>query len=169
MFALGLPLLLGGALHVGLRVEIARQQERNHVLDREIARIDARIPEIKDFERRKEHLLEHMDVYQQLRRNVHKGFIKILPDLSRRVPEGTSLTRIHFMSDNGFGGQELLLVGEAMSNDHVRSLVHALSPYPLSRDPEIRITQAASPDASVGFMVKLVTRVVEDPPEEEAP
>ena len=96
--AAGLPLIICAGIYIWLIIQIDNQQERNHILKEEVARINPLIREIVDLERSKEQLLELMRAYEMIRENSNSGFIEIIPELSKRIPQGIALQKINFLT-----------------------------------------------------------------------
>ena len=95
---------------------ISYQQNRNQYLQNEINILNGRISEIKDLRKKKEQLLERMEVIQNLQGN-RPVIVRVFDQLTRVVPEGI------YFKDLKLKGDKLTLVGMAESNGRISALM----------------------------------------------
>lgn len=72
---------------------ISYQNERNGILDKEIALLDEKIGEIKGLERQKERLLARMEIIERLQKS-RPEVVHLFDELVRTLPDGVYLTSL---------------------------------------------------------------------------
>lgn len=72
---------------------ISYQNERNGILDKEIALLDEKIEEIKGLERQKERLLARMEIIERLQKS-RPEVVHLFDELVRTLPDGVYLTSL---------------------------------------------------------------------------
>ena len=78
-------------LHIGGMIDY--QESRNDYLNKEIARVDEKIKEIRELESQKKQLLNRMDVIQDLQTQ-RPLVVHMLDELVRTLPEGLYLSSV---------------------------------------------------------------------------
>jgi len=166
--AAGLPLILCAVWYSWLSIQIDDQQERNHILEEEIARIDPLIREIKDLERWRQELLDLMRSYEEIRRSSGSDFIEIIPELSKRIPQGITLQKVTFpIYDGIYGKSELYFEGEALSKEHVQALQEAMGISEIFIELTLEFIEDPVPGKLLKFGMRLKTSLSEEPLSEE--
>lgn len=138
---LGLIALLGaGLVLLGDRVvnnQMENQKARNNYLTSNIKELDKQVAEIKDLERRRNQLLERMEVIQRLQGN-RPIIVRVLDQLVRTVPDGV------FYSSLSTKEKSISITGVAESNNRVSSLMRRLDASDWLANPNLDKVKAAS-------------------------
>ena len=108
-----------GAVHLYYVQEIEFQQKRNALLERETAKLDKKIKEIKNIESEKDRLLARMQIIQQLQSS-RPEIVHLLDEFVTTLPEGVYYTSVQQK------GRALNIQGVAQSNARVSSLMRQL-------------------------------------------
>ncbi|MCB1616255.1 MAG: PilN domain-containing protein [Pseudomonadales bacterium] len=98
---------------------IGGQNSRNSMLQSEIAVLDQKVEEINKLKRKKDDLLERMQVIQNLQGN-RPLIVHIFDELARTVPDGVFYSRMERKGD------KIFLEGTAEANSRVSSLMRRL-------------------------------------------
>jgi type IV pilus assembly protein PilN len=121
-----------GFIHVqGL---IDHQKNRNRFLEREIAKVDEQIREIKELERTRQKLIARMKVIEDLQVS-RPQIVHLFDELVTVVPDGAYLTQ---MTQRG---RNLVLNGLAQSNARVSTYMRNIETSPWLNDPKLRIIE----------------------------
>lgn len=114
---LGMALLAGLAVvywHMMILQQIDHQNNRNALLKAEIARVDKKIVEIKDIEKRRAQLIARMNIIQDLQVS-RPQIVHLFDELVETVPEGAHLVSLDQR------GSAVTMKGRAQSNARVSS------------------------------------------------
>jgi type IV pilus assembly protein PilN len=146
-------------IHVGGMIEL--QSQRNKFLEEEIAKVEAKIVEIKTIETKKEQLLARMSIIQQLQMR-RPAIVHVFDELAKAVPSGMYLANV--------SQQEKLLVieGVAQSNARVSAFMRNLDASDWFANPQLEVIEANSKDLARTSHFKLsVNQVGSDSDAEE--
>ncbi|SEA22543.1 PilN domain-containing protein [Microbulbifer marinus] len=99
--------------------QIANQNERNQILQTEIAALDKQVREIKDLKKRRQELIDRMRVIQELQGNRPLA-VRYFDEMVRSAPEGLWLTNLKR------SGKSMEIAGVAESNNRVSSFMRNL-------------------------------------------
>jgi len=99
--------------------QIESQHSRNQLLKTEIAKLDKQVAEIQELKKRRQDLLDRMQVIQELQGN-RPEIVKIYDEFVKAVPDGVYFTKM-IRKDN-----LISLVGYAESNNRVSALMRQL-------------------------------------------
>ena len=99
--------------------QIANQNERNQLLQTEIAALDKQVKEIKDLKKRRQELIDRMRVIQELQGNRPLS-VRYFDEMVRAAPEGLWLNNLKRT------GKTLYISGVAESNNRVSSFMRSL-------------------------------------------
>jgi type IV pilus assembly protein PilN len=102
--------------HLFMEGLIDYQESRNNYLGREIKRVEAQIKEIEDLEKKKQRLIDRMNVIQELESNRPK-IVHLFDELVKQLPDGVYFTALEQKND------KLTLEGIAQSDARVSSLM----------------------------------------------
>jgi type IV pilus assembly protein PilN len=141
-------------IHVGSLVEL--QSHRNKFLEDEIAKVEAKIVEIKAIEAKKQQLLARMSIIQQLQTR-RPAIVHVFDELAKAVPSGMYLTNV--------SQQDRLLVveGVAQSNARVSAFMRNLDASDWFVNPRLEVIEANSKDLARTSHFKLsVSQVVSE-------
>ncbi|MCK9468740.1 MAG: PilN domain-containing protein [Porticoccaceae bacterium] len=117
-----------------ISARLDNQVSRNQLLQQEVAKLDKQVGEISELKRRKQDMLERMEVIQSLQAN-RPDIVRIFDELVRATPEGVFLVELRRV------GEAISITGYAESNNRVSSFMRNL-------------------DASYKFVEPNLTRVV---------
>ncbi|TNE80928.1 MAG: pilus assembly protein PilN [Gammaproteobacteria bacterium] len=142
-----------------VNVQISNQESRNQLLKTEIAKLDKQVAEIKELKKRRQDLLDRMQVIQELQGN-RPEIVKLYDEFVRSVPDGVYFTEMKY-KDN-----RISLVGYAESNNRVSALMRRLDLSYKFSEPNLTKVQADQMLGEDGsrfeMRVKVITTPVED-------
>ncbi len=124
--------VIGLATHVYMAGMIDYQESRNRYLDGEIRKVDAKIKEISELEKKKEQLISRMRVIERLQSN-RPEVVHIFDELVRLVPEGLYIVDLTQKSSN------LTLKGQTQSNARVSAFMRALDESSWFETPALKV------------------------------
>lgn len=116
LISLAITALVVLGVHLFMEGEIAYQESRNNYLQAEIKKAEAQIQEIEELDKKKQRLIERMNVIQELEES-RPQVVHLFDELVKQVPNGvyfTSLTQ---------KGNKVTLEGVAQSDARVSSLM----------------------------------------------
>ncbi len=113
---------------------IDNQRDRNRFLEREIARVDKQIAEIKELERTRQKLIARMKVIEDLQVS-RPQIVHLFDELVTVVPDGAYLTGATQR------GRALTLNGRAQSNARVSSYMRNIDASPWLANPKLSIIE----------------------------
>ncbi len=120
------------------RLENARienQQERNQLLKTEIAKLDKQVAEIRELKKRRQQMLDRMQVIQSLQSN-RPEIVKIFDEFVRSVPDGVYFEKMERK------GSAISLVGYAESTNRVSALMRKLDAAEKFANPNLTVVEA---------------------------
>lgn len=154
--------MLGGALIMGLlAVGVAifhwdglkeDQSNRNQLLEREIAALDAKIKEIEALQATREQLLQRKQIIEQLQSS-RTQMVHMFDELVRTLPDGVRLTSMKQSA------QTLEIEGMAQSNARVSAYMRNIEKGGWIRKPDLKIVQATTPDKSARYRFSLTANL----------
>lgn len=127
-----LMVVILGLAYMRVSAMIEHQGDRNKLLEREIAKLDEQIKEIKDLRRQRDALLARMRVIQQLQSN-RSQVVHVFDDLARKLPEGM------YLSTFKQAGNKFIITGMAQSNARVSAFMRALDSSNWFTNPELDV------------------------------
>lgn len=135
--ALALLLSAGILLFVHLQIQsmIEYQNQRNKLLETEVALFDKKIKEIEELEAKKKRLISKMEVIQQLQTS-RPEIVHLFDELARTIPEGV------YLSDFTQADKNLTMNGIAQSNARVSAYMRNLESSPWLQDPMLNIIES---------------------------
>ncbi|WP_428819814.1 PilN domain-containing protein [Microbulbifer sp. MCCC 1A16149] len=110
--------------------QIANQNERNQLLNTEIAALNKQVREIKDLKKRRQELIDRMRVIQELQGNRPLA-VRYFDEMVRAAPEGLWLTHLKRT------GKTLKVSGVAESNNRVSSFMRSLDQSEWFQSPNL--------------------------------
>lgn len=138
---LGLTAVIGAGLmlasHLVISGYMSNQETRNQKLKTEIAAVDKRIIAIKDIDKRKQALLDRMEIIQQLQRS-RPEIVHIFDELVTTLPDGLHLTKLTQ------SGNKLTLTGKAESDARVSNYMRNLEASPWLTNPKLSVIESKS-------------------------
>jgi type IV pilus assembly protein PilN len=113
------------------------QEERNKILQNEIALLDKIIVDIKAIEEKKSKLLAKIDLIQKLQES-RPEIVHLFDEIPKTTPDGIYITK--FIQT----GPELIFEGKSQSNARISAFMRALEASPWLQTPTLNVIQ--SPD-----------------------
>jgi type IV pilus assembly protein PilN len=113
---------------------IAHQQDRNTVLQEEIAKLDKQIEEINGLDAQKRRLLARMEIIERLQRS-RPEIVHVFDEIVRVLPEGVYLTYLKQT------GQKFEFRGVAQSSTRVSTLMRNIEASEWLSDPSLQIVE----------------------------
>ncbi len=124
--------VIGLAVHVYMAGMIDYQESRNSYLQSEIRKVDAKIREIRDLEKKKEQLISRMRIIERLQSN-RPEVVHLFDELVRLVPEGLLILELSQQGNN------LMIRGQTQSNARVSAFMRALEDSPWFAAPSLNV------------------------------
>ncbi len=135
-----LVLAFGGALVMltdrVVNGQIDHQNSRNQYLAENIKELDKAVAEIRDLQKRRNQLLDRMQVIQELQGN-RPIIVRVLDQLVRTVPDGVFYKKLTTK------GKKISISGIAESNNRVSSLMRRLGASDWLAHPQLDKVSAA--------------------------
>ena len=141
---------------------IDHQNDRNRFMEKEIAKVDKEIREIRELEQTRQKLIARMKVIEDLQVS-RPQIVHLFDEMVTVVPDGAYLTRASQK------GRNLILQGRAQSNARVSTYMRNIESSPWLDKPKLRIIQNQNQDreTATGSTFQLdLTQIV--PKEEKA-
>ena len=133
--------------------QIETQNDRNQLLKREIAKLDKQVAEIKELKKRRQGLLDRMQVIQELQGN-RPEIVKIYDEFVRAVPDGVYFTKMTRKDS------QISLVGYAESNNRVSSLMRRLDASYKFTEPNFTKVQANDALGEDGSQFEMRVKII---------
>jgi type IV pilus assembly protein PilN len=137
---LGLTVLVSlaivGLVYMAIDAAISHQQERNQILQKEIAALDKQIVEIQELQKVKANLLARMRVIEQLQQS-RSASVHFFDEIINTLPDGVYLTSIHQ------AGANVTLDGNAESNGRISAYMKNLDASPWFKDPKLVVIRTS--------------------------
>jgi len=121
--------------HMQVQEQISYQKSRNAFLKSEIAKVDKKIREIKDLEKRRAELIARMNVIQQLQVS-RPQVVHLFDELVKTIPEGVYLEKL------SQAGDQVTLEGWAQSNARVSAYMRNIDKSAWVKDADLKIIQS---------------------------
>lgn len=144
--ALVLSVLVGfitlGLVHTYIEGLKAYQEQRNQMLQNEIALLEKKIVDIKDIEEKKRKLLAKIDLIQKLQES-RPEIVHLFDEIPKATPDGVFLTKFTQT------GSELIFEGKSQSNARISAFMRAIDGSPWLQTPTLNVIQSPnkqSPD-----------------------
>jgi type IV pilus assembly protein PilN len=136
----GLVVLLG---RFQMGAAIANQNERNAMIEAEIAQLDKQIAEINGLENQKRRLIARMEIIETLQRS-RPEIVHVFDELVRVLPEGVYLTTLRQ------NGARIEMRGVAQSSTRVSAFMRNIDNSQWLADPSLRIVETKGADQTRG-------------------
>ncbi len=136
--------------------QIESQNSRNQLLKTEIAKLDKQVAEIKGLKKRRQDLLDRIQVIQELQGN-RPEIVKIYDEFVRAVPDGVYFTKMIRK------GNQISLVGFAESNNRVSSLMRRLDASYKFTEPNLTKVQDNDALGEDGSQFEMRVKIIKAP------
>jgi type IV pilus assembly protein PilN len=136
----GLVTLLG---MVQMSAAISNQNERNAVIETEIAELDKQIAEINGLENQKRRLIARMEIIETLQRS-RPEIVHVFDEIVRILPEGVYLTLLRQ------NGPRIEMRGIAQSSTRVSAFMRNIDNSQWLADPSLQIVETKGTDQTRG-------------------
>ncbi|NOY70776.1 MAG: PilN domain-containing protein [Gammaproteobacteria bacterium] len=134
--SVGVMLAVIGAVHLEAAKRLDHQNMRNTFLEEQIVRVDLLIKEINTLEKKKQNLLDRMEVIQQLQQG-RPQIVHIFDALVKTLPDGVYLTSLK-QSNGVFSIQ-----GYAQSNARVSAFMRNLDGSEWFSEPKLSVIESS--------------------------
>jgi type IV pilus assembly protein PilN len=122
---------------------IEHQQQRNQILNDEIAQLDKQIQEILGLENQKRRLLARMEIIEKLQRS-RPEIVHIFDEIVRTLPDGVYLTYLKQT------GTRIEIRGVAQSSTRVSAFMRNIDSSQWLSDPSLQVVETKGRDSSHG-------------------
>lgn len=140
MLLIGITFLASAALvgiaYFAMDEAISHQQDRNKILQNEIAALDKQIKEIQELQKVKANLLARMRVIEQLQQS-RSATVHFFDEIINTLPDGVYLTSIKQT------GTDVTLDGVAESNGRISAYMKNLDSSPWFKDPKLVVIRTS--------------------------
>lgn len=131
-----------GGVHMYVEGLKAHQEQRNKIIQDEIALLDIKIAKIKTIEEQKSKLLTKIDLIQKLQES-RPEIVHLFDELPKVTPDGVFLTKFTQV------GAELTFEGKSQSNARVSALMRAIEASAWLKNPTLNVIQTGSKGSKV--------------------
>ncbi|RUO63731.1 PilN domain-containing protein [Pseudidiomarina insulisalsae] len=108
-----------------------QQRARNQFLSSQITILDAQIAEIQEINKKKDDIVNRMNLIQSLHQDRNTA-IRVINELSEKVPDGVHILQIEKR------GNQLSLRGRSVSNNRVSEFLRAMTESDTFSNPVLR-------------------------------
>lgn len=127
---------LVGIAYFAMDAAISHQQDRNKILQTEIAALDKQIKEIQELQKVKANLLARMRVIEQLQQS-RSATVHFFDEIINTLPDGVYLTSVKQT------GADVTLDGIAESNGRISAYMKNLDSSPWFKDPKLVVIRTS--------------------------
>ncbi|MEM8766904.1 MAG: PilN domain-containing protein [Pseudomonadota bacterium] len=160
VFVLGAFIVLGYGFMVDNNIE--NQNDRNRMLEDEIAKLDTKIAEIAQLEQQRKDLEERMALIQELQGN-RPVIVRVFDEMVRTLSKGVHYQKLEMASGN------IKVEGTAESNNRISSLMRNLDESEWFASPNLRSIKEDPENSDYGAQASTfdLTFVQHDPNKSE--
>ncbi len=127
--------LVFGLVHMYINDKKAYQEQRNKLLQDEIALLDKKIADIKTIEEKKSKLLAKIDVIKKLQES-RPEIVHLFDEIPRLTPDGVYLTKFTQL------GTDLIFEGKSQSNARVSAFMKSIEGSQWLHLPKLDVIKA---------------------------
>lgn len=139
--AIGAAVLITAVIFGGVHLYIeglkAHQEQRNKIIQDEIALLDIKITKIKTIEEQKSKLLTKIDLIQKLQES-RPEIVHLFDELPKVTPDGVYLTKFTQV------GADLNFEGKSQSNARISAFMRAIEASAWLKTPTLDVIQTGS-------------------------
>jgi len=158
-----ISIMLTGAImllvHVNFAKSIDHQNQRNDILNKEIAKLESELKEIKELEETKSKLLSRMEIIQSLQQK-RPQIVHVFDEIVRTLPDGVYLNSIIQQGEN------LKFTGMAESNGRVSAYMRNIDASAWLTDPKLKVIETKRKDGRGSEFILEVKQTAPETPED---
>ncbi|MDO9138827.1 MAG: PilN domain-containing protein [Methylobacter sp.] len=128
--------IIFGGMHMYIEGLKEYQEQRNKIIQDEIALLDIKIAQIKTIEEQKAKLLTKIDLIQKLQES-RPEIVHLFDELPRVTPDGVFLSKFTQL------GAELTFEGKSQSNARISAFMRAIEASGWLKEPKLNVIQSA--------------------------
>lgn len=147
--------IIGFAWHSRVNVIIDAQERRNEMLEVEISALDTQANEIRELKKRKNEMLDRMEVIKGLQTN-RPEIVKLYDQLVQVVPDGV------YLSSFEVDGNSVSMEGKAESNNRISTFMRQLDRSGKFSSPNLTKVTADRELGDQGSQFSMAALVVDD-------
>ena len=144
---IGLAILIGIVHYWVLRSQIKAQEEKIRIAQIEVARLEAVLKEVKDYEAKKARVQRKVDLINQLKQN-QRGPVRLMDEVSKALPDLVWLERMDYH------GTTISIDGKAFNPPAVANFVANLKLVPSFQEPKVEFTACSGQGGSALYCFK---------------
>ncbi len=129
--------IIFGGMHFYIEGLKEYQEQRNKIIQDEIAKLDIKIAQIKTIEEQKTKLLTKIDLIQKLQES-RPEIVHLFDELPRVTPDGVFLSKFTQL------GADLTFEGKSQSNARISAFMRAIEASAWLKEPKLNVIQSAS-------------------------
>ncbi|HEX5856340.1 MAG TPA: PilN domain-containing protein [Thermoanaerobaculia bacterium] len=145
--AIALAILVGIVHYWVLHSAIKAQEEKIRIAQIEVARLEAVLKEVKDYEAKKARVQRKVDLINQLKQN-QRGPVRLMDEVSKALPDLVWLERMEYH------GNAINVDGKAFNPPAVANFVTNLKLVPAFQEPKVEFTACSGPGNSSLYCFK---------------
>lgn len=129
----GMALIGAGCVYLvelNVQGQIENQRKRNDFVASETKKLDAQIKEIEELKKKRERLVERMNVIQDLQGN-RPVIVHVFDQMAKTIPDGV------FYKSVSAQGDKFTIQGLAEANNRVSNLMRNLNSSPMFENPSL--------------------------------
>ncbi len=119
-----------GGVHLYINGLKEYQEQRNQILQNEIALLDKKIIDIRSIEEKKSKLLAKIDLIQKLQES-RPEIVHLFDEIPKTTPDGVFLTKFTQT------GADLIFEGKSQSNARISAFMRAIEASPWLQTPTL--------------------------------
>jgi len=145
--AIGLAILVGIVHYWVLHSAIKAQDEKIRIAQIEVARLEAVLKEVKDYEAKKTRVQRKVDLINQLKQN-QRGPVRLMDEVSKALPDLVWIEKMEYH------GNAISVDGKAFNPPAVANFVANLKLVPSFQEPKVEFTSCSGPAGSTLYCFK---------------
>ena len=145
--AIGLAVLIGIVHYWVLRSQIKAQEEKIRIAQVEVARLEAVLKEVKDYEAKKARVQRKVDLINQLKQN-QRGPVRLMDEVSKALPDLVWIERMDYR------GNAISIDGKAFNPPAVANFVANLRLVPSFQEPKVEFSACSGTSGAALYCFK---------------
>jgi type IV pilus assembly protein PilN len=144
---IGLAVLIGIVHYWVLRSQIKAQEEKIRIAQIEVARLEAVLKEVKDYEAKKARVQRKVDLINQLKQN-QRGPVRLMDEISKALPDLVWLERLEYHNN------AIAIDGKAFNPPAVANFIANLRLVPSFQEPKVEFTACSGASGAALYCFK---------------